>query len=239
MPLKTTNATSRRVPSPFWKPRSSTSMWPRLLQMLDLTSLTTVWGEATCLESSFPKLKKTPVFVFLWTWGVLSVSMLVFFSPKKLLFLFSSLRNLTRLLYPADEEDKIKEADETNKDDVEVELKNQFDVLYIINEAMMMVLALVMMMMMATAMVVMVTWRWSLRSSWTSCTSSLVFDVSPFSVISPTTLGFSVLGFLQGDPIICTILYKLFFFLSLGVLARSFSKFAQSFPLLSDMFKKI
>ena len=47
-------------------------------------------------------------------------------------------------------------------------------------------------------MVMMVTWRWSLRSSWTGCTSSLVFDVSPFSVISPTTLGFSVLGSLQG-----------------------------------------
>ena len=103
--------------------------------------------------------------------------------------MFSSLRNLTRLLYPADEEDKIKDADETNKDDVEVELKNQFDVLYIINDVMMMVVALAMLMMMATAMVVMVTWRWSLRSSWTSCTSSLVFDVSPFFGISPTTLG--------------------------------------------------
>ena len=52
--------------------------------------------------------------------------------------MFSSLRNLTRLLYPADEEDKIKETDETNKDDVKVELKNQFDVLYIINDVMMM-----------------------------------------------------------------------------------------------------
>ena len=81
--------------------------------------------------------------------------MLVFLSPKKLLFLFSSLRNLTRLLYPTDEEDKIKEADETKKDDVEVELKNQFDVLY---NVMMMVVALAVMMMMATAMVVMVTY---------------------------------------------------------------------------------
>ena len=80
--------------------------------------------------------------------------MLVFLSPKKLLFLFSSLRNLTRLLYPTDEEDKIKEADETKKDDVEVELKNQFDVLY---NVMMMVVALAVMMMMAMAMVMMVT----------------------------------------------------------------------------------
>ena len=74
-----------------------------------------------------------------------------------------------------------------------------------------------MLMMMATAMVVMVTWRWSLRSSWTSCTSSLVFDVSPFSGISPTTLGFSVLGSLQGH----------------------FPSLHKSFPLLSDMFKTI
>ena len=80
-----------------------------------------------------------------------------FLKSKKLLFSFSSLRNLTRLLYPADEEDKIKEADETNKDDVEVELKNQFDVLNIINDVMMMVVALMMMVLMATAMVVMVT----------------------------------------------------------------------------------
>ena len=65
-----------------------------------------------------------------------------FLKSKNLLFLFSFLRNLTRLLYPADEENKIKEADETNKDDVEVELKNQFDVLYIINDVMMMVVAL-------------------------------------------------------------------------------------------------
>ena len=121
-----------------------------------------------------------------------------FLKSKTLLFLFSSLRNLTRLLYPADEEDKIKEADETNKDDVEVELKNQFDVLNIIHDVMMVKMATAMVMMTATAMVMMVTWRWSLRSSWTSCTSSLVFDVSPFSVISPTTLGFSVLGSLQG-----------------------------------------
>ena len=81
--------------------------------------------------------------------------MLVF--QKKLLFLFSSLRNLTRLLYPADEEDKIKDADETNKDDVEVELKNQFDVLYIIIDVMMMVVAMPVMVMMAMAMVMMVT----------------------------------------------------------------------------------
>ena len=74
-----------------------------------------------------------------------------------------------------------------------------------------------MLMMMATAKVVMVTWRWSLRSSWTSCTSSLVFDVSPFSGISPTTLGFSVLGSLQGH----------------------FPSLHKSFPLLSDMFKTI
>ena len=81
--------------------------------------------------------------------SVLSVSMLV---SKKLLFFFSSLRNLTRLLYPADEEDKIKEADETNKDDVEVELKKQFDVLYIINDVMMMVVAMSMMMKYITAL---------------------------------------------------------------------------------------
>ena len=71
---------------------------------------------------------------------------------KKLLFFFSSLRNLTRLLYPADEEDKIKEADEKNKDDVEVELKKQFDVLYIINDVMMMVVAMSMMMKYITAL---------------------------------------------------------------------------------------
>ena len=81
--------------------------------------------------------------------SVLSVSMLV---SKKLLFFFSSLRNLTRLLYPADEEDKIKEADEKNKDDVEVELKKQFDVLYIINDVMMMVVAMSMMMKYITAL---------------------------------------------------------------------------------------
>ena len=78
--------------------------------------------------------------------------MLVFKKSKKLLFLFSSLRNLTRLLYPADEEDKIKDADETNKDDVEVELKNQFDLLYIINDVMMMVVAMSMMMKYITAL---------------------------------------------------------------------------------------
>ena len=78
--------------------------------------------------------------------------MLVFKKSKNLLFLFSSLRNLTRLLYPADEEDKIKDADETNKDDVEVELKKQFDVLYIINDVMMMVGAMSMMMKYITAL---------------------------------------------------------------------------------------
>ena len=78
--------------------------------------------------------------------------MLVFKKSKNLLFLFSSLRNLTRLLYPADEEDKIKEADEKNKDDVEVELKKQFDVLYIINDVMMMVVAMSMMMKYITAL---------------------------------------------------------------------------------------